>query len=54
MEHPWQVEIYGQHAAKIASRLIIIPLSIRALGVWKVGIFYLLLLVFTKLKFQKQ
>ena len=41
MEHPWQVEMYGQHAAKIAFRLIIIPLSNRALGAWKVCIFYL-------------
>ena len=41
MEHPWQVEIYGQHAAKIASRLIIIPSSIRAHGAWKVCILYL-------------
>ena len=45
MEHPWQVEIYGQHAAKIASRLIIIPLSIRALGAWKVCIFAKLKLI---------
>ena len=41
MEHPRQVEMYGQHAAKVASRLIIIPLSSRALGAWKVCIFYL-------------